>query len=297
MILVKVQIIKLLEYFKIRYWTSGNNVMPSSVNINCPFCNDPSNHLCLFENEDNGYCWRCDDSYSHYKIFHEINGITYSSFNDLVRKVGFSTEKVVVSEKEIVKEKPASLPKEYIAIDDTAPNYILEYLIQRNVSLQTCIDNKFGYCTVGEYKYRIIIPIYYKNKLVAFQARDATGRAISKYLTSRGSVNNYLYKYDDLCGSTIIIVEGVFDALRIKNSVATFGISMSTQQRRLVVDRKPSELIFCWDSGAYVKARKHAEWFLPFVSNIKVVLFPEKEDPDSYGCAKTSILIDKASYM
>lgn len=97
-----------------------------------------------------------------------------------------------------------------------------------------------GYCRLGHYRGRIIIPVYYKGKMVDFQARDFSNDFTRKDLYITGiPIGNYLFNYDYVDWSKPVgIVEGAIDVFRIwpyyYNTVGVMGSSLSDPQAELL---------------------------------------------------------------
>jgi DNA primase len=163
----------------------------------------------------------------------------------------------------------------------------MRYLSNRGFNpLRISREHKILACyTVGKYRHRIIIPILLNGTIVNFIARDITGQAKRKYLMSPNGLihgNSLLYNLDK-AGSSVVLVEGVFDAWRIgRGAVATLGTKVSEAKINLLVKHRPKlkRVLVAFDEDAQRQANKLA---------IKLkCLFPEvivieiTDDPDSY---------------
>ncbi len=307
------RVVQILESYGIPHWTQGKNVNPGWVNIQCPFCNDPSNHLGIFPESLKINCWRCGPQGNLYSALRLLTGITRAEYDILTKdkyKVNFQksalkqVKAVLARRKEPVEEKEERVPRRIelpeeakLITKDTKSPLLHHYLtkIRKNpISMDTLIKHHCHLCTHGTYMNRMIIPVYFERKLIAFQAADLTGQAELKYKTE-GDINIVLYGLDDIReGGRIVLTEGILDAWRLEHDVVcSFGTHLTDEQEQLIRDKKPSVLVFAWDSDAYFKARKMAGDFVRHVPKIRVVRFPFFEDPDSYGYTKTWELIEK----
>jgi hypothetical protein len=52
-------IVELLEENNVRIWTRGNNVSKGWIGLNCPFCDDATNHLGIKLSDYRCRCWKC----------------------------------------------------------------------------------------------------------------------------------------------------------------------------------------------------------------------------------------------
>jgi DNA primase len=149
---------------------------------------------------------------------------------------------------------------------------------------------------IGDYSFRIIIPIFYKNILVSFQARSIYSKEkcseldilrYKNYSIELGLVNikHILYNLDNCLEDWVVVVEGVFDCWRLgpKNIAATMGTSMSIQQINLLAKRY-KKVIFLFDNEkqAQSRARKYGSELSSL--GVEVEIFnPEFEhDPGDY---------------
>jgi hypothetical protein len=306
------QVISILDSYGVPHWTTGNNVSPGWVNIKCPFCNDPSNHLGILPETLKISCWRCSKKGIFYTALREVTGITRAEYDILTQeqyKVNFK-HNALTQVKSIMERKKVAIVKEEKVIrriimpDASVPitkvtyspllHHYLTKVRKNPISLDTVIKHHCALCTHGPFMNRMIIPVYLERKLIAFQAADLTGKAILKYKTE-GDINSTLYGIDDIHEHKLIVVtEGILDAWRLdKNVVCSFGTHLTDEQKILIVHKKPKTLIFAWDADAYFKARKVMGFFKPFVDKVAAVKFPGDEDPDSFGHDNSWKLIEK----
>lgn len=286
------KIIEVLTKYSIPFWTHGKNVSEDTINIKCPFCNDHSNHCGIFKSNLVYSCWRCQAKGHLSKLLTTITHISYEQAKNECDVMG------VV--KEDRKEKVTTIEEiqypEYFQLitGDTDIELLNAWMKRRKIDKVTLIEHKCGICEVGDFSNRLIIPVFYQDKLVAYQGADLTGKATLKYRTSKAEINNYLYNYDNIGKHTMVITEGVLDAWRVGNSaVASFGTHLTDVQKRLILDKNPDTLVFLWDRDAYLKAKKESGYFMPFIKNVHVIALPYGEDPDSYGHDNTHKLIEE----
>jgi 5S rRNA maturation endonuclease (ribonuclease M5) len=97
-----------------------------------------------------------------------------------------------------------------------------KYVRSRGVS-EGQIDRKhIGYSLIGDMAYRAVFPVYVKNKLKGLVGRDITGRQEIPYRNSVGEKT--LYNLPDKGNKTIVLLEGIFDALIVEQAAKGIGI-------------------------------------------------------------------------
>lgn len=255
-------ILRFCEDNEIDYSTTGKNVSEGWVNVQCPFCNDPSQHLGFDTETSKIFCWRCggkkltDFLIWTLKIEHTSPyGIPLP---EIIKK--YQTDKseneIPFFEREEKQQKEIQLPiGSYQPSTNRNWNNFEgygSYLKHRGFDTNEIIWDWFIYFggPIGQFKHRIIIPIYHNNILVSYTGRDITGKQEPKYLTLYGSnIKDYLYGYS-YCKDSVIVVEGCLDAWRIGRgkAVATFGTQCSIAQLRLLKKFKKVGVLFDKDA-------------------------------------------------
>lgn len=109
---------------------------------------------------------------------------------------------------------------------------------------------------LGEFKFRIVIPVQMGGTSVCYQARDITGKAKAKYLSCHDAdavtpLKNCLYGLDKCQGRDwIAIAEGPTKVWRLgAGAVATFGAAVSDNQLRILKQFKHRSIIFDHDEA------------------------------------------------
>lgn len=164
------------------------------------------------------------------------------------------------------------------------------------------------------FRHRLMIPIMnLSGKVIAFGGRTLKKGEPAKYMNSPEtklySKSNVLYNLnlakDEIRNSgSVIIVEGYFDVISlwevgIKNVVASSGTAFTPQQARLLA-RFAEEvyLFFDADSAGKNAALKSVDALYDAGLEVKIIVPPESEDPDSlaqkFGRDKIDDLVDDA---
>jgi hypothetical protein len=147
------------------------------------------------------------------------------------------------------------LPPEY-SIDFQSTDASLDafdYLHHDRMLPRTVIAGyQIGHCPHGEYGGRVVIPVIEDGELATFVARDYTGHASpeKKYLSARKPVPHAMFNLDRAGhrGGVLVLVEGIFDALRLPEfAVALLGKGWSAEKRERVLRKKPSVVFIALD--------------------------------------------------
>ena len=95
---------------------------------------------------------------------------------------------------------------------------------------------------MGDYKHRIIAPIYFKGNMVSYQARIPIDGSDLPYKACKEENEiihhkNILYGLDLAKALDVVLVEGITDAWRMgPGAVASFGIKMKMSQILLLAE-------------------------------------------------------------
>jgi DNA primase len=271
------------------------------IQIHCPICrHEGSRGYKGGINLIGGYyhCWACNGT-SIEKVFSELLQVSFYEAKKILQD--YETDTVIRSKlnRKVSKGKSIELPGVEIENKDMA----YSYLSKRNFNPIYIIQNyRITYGSIlGDYSFRIIIPIYHKNILVSFQARSIYSKEKCKeldilryknYPIELGLVNikHILYNLDNCNDDWLVVVEGVFDCWRLgpKNIAATMGTSMSDQQINLL-SKRFRKVIFLFDNEkpAQLRAKKYGEQLSAL--GVEVEIFnPEFEhDPGDYTETET----------
>ena len=145
---------------------------------------------------------------------------------------------------------------------------------------------------------RVIFPIKdLHSNIIGFGGRSINQEDQPKYLNSPETV---LYqKSETLFGmdqakqairkeNQVVLVEGYFDQMRavqhgIENVVATCGTALTTKQASMLRNHAETAiLIFDSDTAGRSAAEKGFDILMEHAMNVKIVVLPEGQDPDSY---------------
>jgi len=265
------------------------------INISCPF---HDNGIRGFKGGINiaevfYHCWNCGGSPIE-KVFSELLQISFYETKKLFQEYDIES-RIIQKVSKKAKGKDIVLPG--VKIGNKGMAYL--YLCKRNFDSDYLIRNYsilWG-DIIGEYSFRIIVPIYYKKQLVSFQARSIYSKekcselGILRYKNmpielSKINIKHILYNLDNCSEDWLVVVEGVFDCWRLgpKSIAATMGTSMSEEQIILLAERyKKAIFLFDPEKEAQDRAKKYGERLAGL--GVEVEIFnPEFEhDPGDYN--------------
>lgn len=225
------------------------------VNINCPECmNPPDTHFNGGFNIANPRysCWRCGTHFWK-DILGKLLNISPYQVSQYVKSYEFIT-----TQRE---EK-----KQALATKLDLPGYPLnekekEYLINRGFNLDYVVEKFYlrGGGIVGEWSYRILLPIYYNNILVSWSGRSILDKEYIKALNilryknlsiEQSVVNpkEIFYNTDNSRKDSVILVEGPFDVLKMGNdTICSLGTSV-TRAQELFLKEHYRKIFICFDN-------------------------------------------------
>jgi DNA primase len=172
--------------------------------------------------------------------------------------------------------------------------YQRKYLIDSGL----CIEREDK--LLDRFKGRVMFPIHnLSGKVIAFGGRTLrTDKKLAKYINSPETdvyhKSNVLYgihqaKKDIISLDVCYLVEGYTDVISLHqagvcNVVASSGTSLTVEQIRLIKRYTPNLTIMYDGDAAGIKASfRGIDLVLEEGMNVRTVLFPDGEDPDSYS--------------
>lgn len=276
---------KFLLDYGISHAVSGKNTSPKFINIQCPFCADSSTHGGFHRTDGYYNCWLCGH-HSLSETIRELLGIDLYQAIRILKK--YQERPYTKGLRGISEESKEIISKVSFPMGTSKLKKIhKEYLKKRNFNPNQ-LEKEWrilGTEYLGNYKFRIVIPIYFNGNLVSYQARDITGESGLRYKAC--SKNNeilhhkhLLYGLDKIKSDKIIVCEGIFDCWRLgKGAVATFGIEYTTKQL-LLLAAGFSKIFILFDSEfqAQKQADKLASELVGLGRDVEI-LDIEKGDP------------------
>lgn len=180
-----------------------------------------------------------------------------------------------------------------------AAGYKLEYLVKAGLTIHKQEEDGREK-SFDRFKGRVIFPVHNASgRIIAFGGRTLkTDKSIAKYINSPETEiyhkTNVLYglffaKKQMIAEDVCYLVEGYTDVISmhqagIENVVASSGTSLTVEQIRLI-RRYTNNITILYDGDpAGIKASfRGIDLILEEGMNVRVLLFPDNDDPDSYS--------------
>ncbi len=207
------------------------------IRVCCPFCllrgktQDDKHKLYINPVKNVVHCFRCEYRTRASDLFPQL-----ASLGVEFEKIGRRTENATLEAIPTGCHNLSELPSTHLCT---------EFLEGRGFGLSDfdmaggilfCEDYKKGDYSFGP---RLLFPVYQFGVYRGFQARTIWKNTLPKYINASGmEKKTILYNYDNAFkqNEDLIIVEGIFDAVRVglDKAIASFGKAISDEQIRLI---------------------------------------------------------------
>lgn len=271
----------------IQYSHSGKNVSEGNVGIQCPFCDDPSDHLGIHLENKTINCWRCGTRGTAVKLIMKLERIGFEQA--LERIASLTSRRKDISQKWTRSESEERTGLTSLTLPKECQNVLLDqhrsFLEKRRFDPDK-IFSKYDLKCVEQsvnWKFRLIIPIKRHGRAVAWTGRDVTGQAQVPYLNAPKEqcvlpVKHTLYNLDSV-RDTAIVVEGPLDVWRIGDgAVCTYGTKYTRQQILLL--SKLRRVFVLFDSDAKNLAKNFGADLSLFVPQTEILNLDQGDPAD-----------------
>lgn len=260
-------IIQLYKDFNVPFATEGHkHCREGWVNTTCPFCTgNPGMHLGYNMADDFYVCWRCGWKATH-KALALLIHVSEQEAKEIARKYGGKSHvKSAVTVR--VGQKKFRLPPSTAPMNDRHKRYLAKRKFDPEVIEKIWNVQGTGPISLMDgmsFSHRLVIPIYWEDRIVSFQTRDITAKHSLRYITCPEQREIIKHKHifyqaiptkdSDAC----ICVEGVTDAWRFGyGAIATFGIKYTKYQVREISKKfKKVFVVFDDDPQAIKQSEK-----------------------------------------
>jgi len=279
-------ITQIFQDFSIPHSTHGKNISEGWIGLSCPYCGDDSTHLGF--NPDGNYfsCWRCG-KHPLVLTFSKLMNLPEPEVRQILKNYEVYTKSPIV--KVDIEKRQFKIPTDIHKLSEQHR----QYLLKRNFDPDR-LARIFGLQGTGpmsrldgsDYRHRIFIPFYWDGKLVSFDTRDITGKAVRyKACPKKYELighKDILYGKQENWTDTGICVEGPSDVWRLGvRAFATSGIQFTQAQVRAMSKLfKRVFVVYDKDTQAQRQASKLvSELMLRKVDAIGITI--DQKDPGS----------------
>lgn len=270
---------KLFKDYRISYSTRVNR---GWVNVNCPFCDSKKDSMNLGFNPSGNYyhCWKSQHGYSLNFMLSKVLRVPESEVSSIVSEYTDSFSIRSTLNKKTARGKNLKLPTDGFTKAER------RYLESRGFSPEYLHDRYgvVGGGIVGDWKFRIIIPIFYDGELMSWTGRSILDKVTLKEmrkpryknLSIEKSVKNpkeLFFNLDNCRGKSVVLTEGAFDVLRFDGkAICSLGTEMTESQIKLLSERfEKVFILFDNEKEAQDKARKFGRQLVSVGLDVTVV--------------------------
>lgn len=283
-----IDIREVLDEIGVYYTESGKNVSDGWIGTACPFCGDESNHMGINVRSKTVSCFKCGTTGTVIKYLSEELG----SFNKAIEILGDAVPRELISfdEEERSRAIKVELPKN---ASSKITQYHAGYLESRGYDYQELMDKyNLHFCgPVGKWRNCIIVPVVKQYRMITFTSVNISDEANIRYLhleeeKSIIPIKDYLFGIEYTDGNSCIVVEGLFDKLRIgDDAVCTFGTKVTGPQKKMLSKFNIVKILFDGDDAGRVNGDRLANELAPFC-DVRLFELPDGTDPDDLDSAE-----------
>lgn len=233
--------LKLLKKALGRCWTNEEEHQ-----FHCPKCNH--HKLKLSVNIDKGVfkCWICD--YSGTKISPLIRRFAPSYYADwrlLEGEIDLDKYDTIFADEVELPPQIIDLPENFQTLTGKKTRLKqkpLNYLYSRGFTDTDILNWKIGFCNFGEYQDRVIVPSFDSQGNVSFFIARSYTDDWMKYRNPKVSKDIIFNDLNIDWDNDVILVEGVFDAMKCKNAIPLLGSTLRENSLlfQKICERKPN---------------------------------------------------------
>lgn len=227
--------------YGIAFVERGANVASGNINIQCPFCSDPSEHLglSLDEARPSWGCWRCKeagknpywlvlallkDKSAAMAALKEQSSDSPDDFDTLLSQPRAAQQ----STHRATKKLPSTVRQ--LVRDSGASSEFLGYLKDRGFRnpLKLAKAYDLHYSISGEYAHRILLPVRMDGQLISWVGRTIRNATVRYKTENSGDLKRCIANWDSLQetpnpeDTALLISEGPVDFLKLDSLLSKF---------------------------------------------------------------------------
>ena len=230
------------------------------------------------------HCWVSNQGgHNLFQLLKQV-GAPRELFKELSDSIGGT---YYTSDKKDKKDIVLSLPKEakplWNSDDSVQKLHALKFVYERGLDMSDILRYNLHYCLNGVYQNRIIIPSYDSDGILNYFVGRDFYKSTMKY--KNPPIQKDIIGFDLYVNwsEPIILCEGVFDAMAIKNNtIPLFGKTILSKLEKKIVEKKVKNIVIVLDDDAFNDSLKMIEKFNNM--GIKVDFVKLKgQDPSALG--------------
>jgi DNA primase len=236
-----------LDRIGVEYRLHSSN--EDELEICCPFCTqqgetqDTRFRLGINLKKEAAYCFNCRWA----SVTGTLEKITSALGIEYIQRLDEAERE---KRRGKTKKREIKLPDDFMVLKDGEEHWqqvAYNYVRDRGVANWQIEKHQIGFSVVGDFRYRIVFPVYYKEKLCGLVGRAFVEGLEPKYLNSIG--DKVVYGLPERSNRTgIVLVEGAFDRLRIERAGVEYDVGAllghSITDRQLEQLKPYDEVIF-----------------------------------------------------
>lgn len=238
------------------------------VQLCCPYCGDGNFHLGYNISKNYFTCYRCG-WHALVETVALVCNVKYAEARMLAKRYRLGSAIGADKDDETIAKNPFKIPSSGDILKARGPYcYLRERFANLTQGAFKGMVRAKGITYTGldynvrEWAARIVFPAYYEGLAVSFQGRSFAPLSKAKYRTAepeneRVHHKTFLWGIDGVPYNTVIVCEGVMDALSIGDgAVHTHGVEWTKEQARMLA--LFDKVYICYDNEdiAYKKAAK-----------------------------------------
>jgi len=297
--------LKILRNILGDFYKSGNESL-----FHCPYCKHHKKKFSINIDKNAYQCWICGQGGKDiYRIVRRFGSYKqkdrWRELMDIapeLTRFGVNMFNAIKGE-DIEETQIITLPRAFKTLSEPSGSrpyrQALSYLTKRGITQQDVLWWRMGYCAEGEYKNRIIIPSFdIHGNINYYIARSFDGHP-RRYLNPPASRNIIFNELMINFDKEIVIVEGVFDALKAgRNAIPILG-SMLTEKGRLFkrIVENDTPVILALDPDAKKKSQRIKNLFLKYGIEVREVNIQGYEDVGEMTKEEFKLILNKATFI
>tara|TARA_Y100001938_G_scaffold132555_1_gene190947 strand:- start:520 stop:1443 length:924 start_codon:yes stop_codon:yes gene_type:complete len=233
------------------------------------------------------HCWVSNQGgHNLFQLLKQV-GAPRELFKELSDSIGGT---YYTSDKKQDKQITLNLPKEAKPLwnggDSLQKQHALNFLYKRGLDMSDILRYNLHYCLNGVYQNRIIIPSYDSDGILNYFVGRDFYKSTMKY--KNPPIPKDIIGFDLYVdwGEPIILCEGVFDAMAIKNNtIPLFGKTILPKLEKKIVEKRVKNIVIVLDDDAFNDSLKMIEKFQNMGIKVDFVKLQGK-DPSDLGYKK-----------